>query len=521
MPRGEGALNRAYEETLTRIKSQLSGFASLARKTLMWLVYAKRELSVEELRYALAIEENSSELDEENLEDADQIISVCKGLVKIDHETENVRLVHYTTQEYLKRVLPYWVPDAQEIITKDCLQYLSFRSIRSSLRGEYLKSPLSEQKEPDDYIETQYQDHILLRYVVGHCVSHAKSCWNKNVETLILGWLSDEHTVASYLEVFFARLIWTRRVRYSRTNNTALHMSAILDCEAVTAKLLSDSRVNVNAMNSEGETALHKAVQYKRESIAIQLLDREDIEIDVQDNGGATPLLLAARKGLEDVAIRLLRRDQVRVNLQDKEHRTALHSAAEQGLEVLVWKLLRREDVQINVQDYCGQTPLMCAVSEGHQAIVGLLLEKDEVKVNVETFIGTTALILCALFGHEAICKVLLERDDVQFNLPSKHWGTALSLAASKGNDVIVRLLLQRDDVDVNNKCNSGYTALMRAAESGHRNVVRSLLEKDDIELDCREEEGQTALMLAYRSGHKDIVNILQEAGAPGEIPCT
>ena len=523
LPRGEGALNHAYEDTLTRIESQMSGFASLARKTLMWIVYAQRELTVEELRYALAIEENSSELDEENLEDTDQIISACKGLVTLDHETEIVRLVHYTTQEYLKRILPCWNPDAQETITKACLQYLSFRSIRSSLNGEHLKSPLSDEAF-NDYVKAQYQDHVLLRYVVGHCVSHAKCCWNEAIENLILKWLCNEQTVASYLEDFVSRLVQSGALFDRRTNNTALHMSAVFDCEAVTAKLLSDSRVNVNATNTEGETALHTAANYGRNAIAIRLLDRDDIEVNVRDASGSTPFILAAQKKYEDIAVRLLRRDDLLINLQETRwgHNTALHRAAWSGLEVLAKLLLQRAEVKINLQGRSGSTPLMYAVEKGHQAIVELLLEKDEVLINLRTRTRGTALILSAAFNRGAICEMILKRDDVQVNLNCSFFGTALSRAAALGNHAIVRLLLQRNDIQVNvqDESDDG-TALTMAIHSGHEDIVGLLLQRKDVKVDLNSSKlvhwpacyqryyGLTPLALAAREGQAAMTRLL------------
>ena len=79
----------------------------LAKNTLSWLVYARMGLTIPELRYALAIEEGASELDEENLEEADEIISACAGLVAINKETNKIRLFHYTTQEYFVKALPH------------------------------------------------------------------------------------------------------------------------------------------------------------------------------------------------------------------------------------------------------------------------------------------------------------------------------------------------------------------------------------------------------------------------------
>lgn len=513
LPRGEGALNHAYEETLRRIEGQGPSFASLARNTLMWLVCAKRELTIQELRYALAIEEDSSELDEENLEDADEIISASKGLVTLDRKTEVVRLVHYTTWEFLERILPRWNSSAEEMITKACLQYLSFWSIRSSLNCNDKPLRLGA-LEPENYITAQYQEHVLLRYALVHVMSHAQSCWNEAIEDLVQRWLWDEHTLASYLEVFLSRFTRLCLSDYSRTNNTALHISVIFACETLTAKLLSASTVDVNVTNSHGETPLHKAVQYGRDAIATLLLDRGEIQINIQDNNGATPIVSTARTGHEDVAMRLLKRGDLNIHLQDNMHHTALFGAAMRGLEALSRLLLQRADVPINQQDKLGLTPLMWAASEGHEAIVGLLLQKDEVLVNLPNAkcSGPTALMYSAGTGQKAIriVEMLLKREDIQVNLQDECFGTALSQAAENGHCAVVKLLLQRDDVDVNLQNEWDFkTALTLAVKNGHEVIVGLLLQRYDIQVNLQDRQRMTALLLAAREGNEGISRLL------------
>jgi hypothetical protein len=44
-----------------------------------------------------------SELDEENLPEIEDMVSVCAGLVTVYEESNIVRLIYYTTQEYFER----------------------------------------------------------------------------------------------------------------------------------------------------------------------------------------------------------------------------------------------------------------------------------------------------------------------------------------------------------------------------------------------------------------------------------
>jgi hypothetical protein len=57
--------------------------------------------------------------------------SVCAGLVTIDEESDIIRLIYYTTQEYFERTQTRWFPSAQTDIATTCLTYLSFDTFES------------------------------------------------------------------------------------------------------------------------------------------------------------------------------------------------------------------------------------------------------------------------------------------------------------------------------------------------------------------------------------------------------
>lgn len=126
LPKGAEALKHAYEDALQRLQGQKTGFALLAKQIIAWLVCAARPLTVLELRYALAVEDDAVAIDKDNFPDADQMLNVCAGLVTIEEDSGIIRLVHYTTQEYFEQALPGWVPDAHANIVRTCLTYLSY-----------------------------------------------------------------------------------------------------------------------------------------------------------------------------------------------------------------------------------------------------------------------------------------------------------------------------------------------------------------------------------------------------------
>jgi hypothetical protein len=88
---------------MRRIQSQPSEHYDLAKKVLSWIMCAKQDLSPLQLQQAVAVEIGSRVLDENNIADIDLSFSVCAGLMIINRQSNVVKPVHYTTQEYFQR----------------------------------------------------------------------------------------------------------------------------------------------------------------------------------------------------------------------------------------------------------------------------------------------------------------------------------------------------------------------------------------------------------------------------------
>ncbi|EON63613.1 hypothetical protein W97_02841 [Coniosporium apollinis CBS 100218] len=98
------ALDEAYNEAIKRIDGQLPNDRALAKSVLSWITYTQRPLTTGELHHALAVEVGEEELDPDNILNVEDIISVCASLITVDKESNIIRLVHYTTQEYFERI---------------------------------------------------------------------------------------------------------------------------------------------------------------------------------------------------------------------------------------------------------------------------------------------------------------------------------------------------------------------------------------------------------------------------------
>jgi hypothetical protein len=82
----------------------------------------------------LAIELDESEFDEDNMPDEELLTSLCAGLVVIEEESNLVRLVHYTTEEFFQRCRTTRFPRAHKIIALHCITYLSYDVFAEELR---------------------------------------------------------------------------------------------------------------------------------------------------------------------------------------------------------------------------------------------------------------------------------------------------------------------------------------------------------------------------------------------------
>ena len=426
--------DRAYDEAIKRIESQPREKSALARNVLSWIIFAQRQLTTGELCHALAVELGEEELDQDNVPDVDDIISVCAGLVTVDEERNIIRLVHYTTQEYFERIREKWSPHAELEIASSCLTYLSFHPFRSGSCPS------------DKEFESRLEQNVFLDYASRYWGQHARAVQEQVFEVASL-FLQDGNLVSCAVQTM--SMSEYKYDDYSQSfprQTTSLHLTA------------------------------RSGLLYLSERLLSQLSGNIGISADSKDSYSRTPLSWAAGNGHEAVVQLLLAKDGVDVNSRDDYGQTPLSLAAENGHEAVVQLLLAKDGVDVNSKDKYGQTPLSWAAESGHEAVVQLLLAKDGVDVNSkDSDYGRTPLSWAAEKGHEAVVRLLLAKDGVDVNSKDKYGQTPLSWAAESGHEAVVQLLLAKDGVDVNSKDKYERTPLSWAAENGREAVVQLL----------------------------------------------
>ena len=442
LPTGSNAYDQAYKDAMERITAQDVDGGRLAKKVLSWITCAKRPLSTVELQHAIAVEPGKSEFDKKRQPDIEDIVSVCAGLVTVDEESNIIRLVHYTTQEYFERTQNYWFPNTEADISIICVTYLSFDVFKRSFC------------QTDEEFEERLRSNQFFEYATRNWGHHARkaSPLSQVLNQAIVDFLNSEAKVNASSQGLLAVKRHFSHLNYSQDvprRMTGLHLTAYFGVKAVVELLLETGKVDVNSKDTWGLTPLWWTAQNGHEAVVKLLLETGKVDVDSKDIWGLTPLWWAAQNGHEAVVKLLLKTGKVNVELKDRDSQTPLLSAAQNGHEAVVKLLLEKGNVNVNSKNSWGQTPLWWAAWNRHEAVVKLLLDTGKVNVDLRDGLGQTPLSIAAWNGYEAVVKLLLETGKVDI-ISKDIWGqTPLSRAARNRGEAVVKLLLETGKVDI------------------------------------------------------------------------
>ncbi|OPB40202.1 ankyrin repeat protein [Trichoderma guizhouense] len=459
-PTGQKAYDFAYEEAVRRIQGLDSDSKELAWLVLSWITCAKCPLTTKELQHALTVEIGKTELDEENLVEIEDMVSVCAGLVTIDEESKIIRLVHYTTQEYFERTQNRWFPTTQTEITTVCVTYLSFSAFETG-RCE---------------TNREFKKRLQLFPFYGYAARN----WGHHA-------LKDE---ASQEVIEFLK---------SPAKVEASSQALTVNDDNYSQSLPK----RITGLHLAGFFGLHKA--------ADTLLEL-GYSPNEQDACNREPLWYVAHNGHEALAKLLLARGAI-ANIIDGYGESPLFTAAENGRQGVVEQLLAA-GADANLNSPVGRGPLLAAAKGGHQKTVEMLLAAG---ADVNFPRSWSALIAAAEIGHQEIVEKLLAAGaNVNARIILSTGGkTALVMAVENGHEEIVeKLLAAGADVNSYTGLHRDETALMVAVENGHQKIVDKLLAAGAIVSAFTDTlTHETALVIAVKNGHEEIVDKLLTAG--------
>ncbi|KAL9568941.1 hypothetical protein ACKAV7_006927 [Fusarium commune] len=423
---------------MERIEAQSKDQVAAAKRVISWIACAKRPLTTTELQLALAVEANTYELDEQNLAQIDDLVSVCAGLVTVDQESNTVRLLHYTTQRYFEQRQSQWLLSAEADITTVCITYLSFKCFGGGAC------------HTDGEFETRLQSNQFYDYASHNWGHHARKA-DKPIPNLV-EFLKGGYGMKGAAQALLSVKLDANYSQKYPTQVAGVHLAAYFGIEGVMKNLLSEE------------------------------------DPDSKDNWARTPLSYAAENGHEDI-IQLLLNKGAEFESKDNNGRTPLSYAAQEGHGATVERLLDN-GAKIDSKDTYGSTPLSWAIAFRQKVVVKLLLDKGADHESKDNF-GRTPLSWAAEDGYEDAIQLLLKKG-ADLESKGNNGRTPLSYAAQGGKAAVIKLLLSKG-ADPKLEDNDGQSPLSRASCEG---AIELLLNKG-AELESKDNDGRTPLSWA------------------------
>lgn len=500
---GADMLEKAYQDAVERLKSQLPEDTALAMRILTYIVYAESALTTTELCHALAVEPGKGSFDFDNLLDVQDIVAVCAGLVAIDEESDIIRLVHYTTYEYFESVRADLGPHGHLDIAQTCLTYLAFDVFKCGSCST------------DAEFERRLKDYPFLDYAALHWGAHALSV-QADVFELACAVLLDDNLTSTMIQAAAAPLHRHSRGKYSHyfpKGRIGLHVAAELGLRDLAERMLTTFSSNVETWlatkDIKGRTPLYVAAVHGQDTTLKLLLDRG---ADPNIHGGDFdyPLIAAVLANHEEAATLLLEYG-ADPNLRSGEFGTPLQTAFRGWHRNLV-RILIDAGATIPVADTYKLSPLHMASSNGWPDVVQSLLSQQtaESLAQVDSR-GWSLLYGASVYNQVDLVQLLLEKGVRANPAPDNVW-SPLQAAAGKGYLEIVKLLLEHG-ADANSVDGSCLSPLHRAAFGGHLQVAKLLLDHGAL-LHAPDLDGVTPFDVAASNGQLGILEMLLDQGA-------
>ena len=534
-------LPNTYTRILERIEAQSPYMKELALNCLAWMIYARRPLSTQELRTALAIRANYSSIQDLELDESVVILEACGNL--LEEARGVIRPIHYTVQEFLSKPEPrsklpkdcfqrqLSIPSEMHIrLGQACLHYIHLvaftQPVNNALelyRRLRRKPFISYASHNFDYHFAEYDSIPLDAKELLDTFLQLKSEYLAAI--LQIRVLRDEFNDYDTVEQQFDAM------RFPVSAGTVVYSSNLYDIPKIRERWVDDA---------PPAYVLHRACSAGLATAVERLLDA-GCNVKERDGSGGTPLYFASLEGHCQIIYTLLNRG-ADIDLQGGYHGNALQAASSRGHEAVV-KLLLDKGADPNKQGGEYGHALQAASRGGHEAVVKILLGAGA-DINAQGGEYGNALQAASTRGHEAVVKVLLDKgadinaqggrygNALRAAQEGKHWdvmktllgkganpneqggryGNALQAASSRGHEAVVKMLLNAG-ANVNALGGLYGNALQAASSRGHEAVVKMLLDAS-ANVNAQGRLYGNALQAASEGGHEAVVKMLLDKGA-------
>ncbi|KAJ7196234.1 ankyrin repeat-containing domain protein [Mycena pura] len=468
------SLNTIYDRILQQITNL--DMRSTVCRTMNWLIFSKRTMTLHEIIDALAFdfEQKPLRFDVEERMGPDALLAACAGFVVVSEDAERTfKLAHSSVKEYfLGPTGPRLSGDcgiseqaAHHLLAWTCISYLcSFNHVLNS--------------------DADLQQYPLTLYATENWMLHLTLCDDIGLDNC--GNTENWHKQGSN-QVMSPSSLEAQNIDVPKVPN---HTREFIDA---TMQL-------VQPESTQYTTLLHLYnVDYLRLKYKYEL-------------GEAAPSLpsvyIAASLGIGQVVWELLERG-ADSNAQGGRFLNTLQAASYRGYIKIVRRLCE-SSTDVNAQGgYYGNT-LQAASYGGHIESVCLLLENGA-DVNVQGGLYGNALQAASCGGHIEISHLLL-KNGADVNAQGGEYSNALQAASYRGPIESVRLLLE-NGADMNAQGRLYHNALQAASCRGHIEIAHLLLE-NGVKVNAQGGLYGNALQAASYWGHIESVHLLLENGA-------
>ncbi|KAH6908058.1 hypothetical protein BKA70DRAFT_1483308, partial [Coprinopsis sp. MPI-PUGE-AT-0042] len=482
-------LDLLYEASFLRIEMQPEERAALATRVLLWVTYAYRPLTVQELRYAVASDPPFDGKTPDNLVPESLLVSVCCGLV-VPHAH---LIIDYTALDALKRRLEMREVSPHCMLAEVCIERLMNCGIPRN------EPPYQSQRAHPRSLQPILQGQppqLLLEYAYESWHFHAKlsiQCPPK----------SDSRPVASILR-FLSMCKYYPLRRDSKSIypghpstwdnfTTPIHLAV---CYQLSSLLpLVDSQVNERT--KRGRSALSLAAWQNDDAMVELLLKLDKIDVNLQDDDGNTAIMLAAGRGCAAAVKVLLLDPRIDIHKRNEEGETAVHCALARGTRghtEAALHLIATPGVDINAANNYGHTPLMVAY-EHPLRLLDSLAHHPEIDFFKRDHDGFTPLMHACRRGPSSAVQWYLRLPGADAR---DNWGASALIHRATNSRGAVDCLsdfraLVDAGIDINEEDDEGFTALAYTIHSGLKNATRALLQLAAVE----DKKGRSLLMAA------------------------
>ncbi|KAK1845597.1 ankyrin repeat protein [Colletotrichum chrysophilum] len=408
-----------YHDAWMRVKKQNETDARLAMSVITWVVCAKRPLWIAELQHALATEDEE-QIYEDNIFSAEDILSVCLGLVRVDAHS-NVRLVHQATVESFEaeknNAGVFQRADAE--MTSICVRYLSFDQTRRSaerysgeLQNIHFGHTLDKNIPFGQYAAEHWGDHARDARRFPYCV------WEflDNPAALATSWkmftkartgkvpLKRAHIAALFgiLHVFEGRFLTPEEtfayegdprrmpLYFAVREGHADVVKLLLDSPALLRQLRVPETFHENVFHSQNpaphsaiRAMLAEAVEVRSATtvdVLIKFCAREQLRAEVpretwplvdrasREDTSVLKALVGQHNTAEGFSIETIAELGLQIEPSLVSYTPLLYAASKGNVGVV--ELLWRFGANLEARDGLGKTPLRCAVESGRLDVV-------------------------------------------------------------------------------------------------------------------------------------------------------